>query len=59
MKTDCEIMQQSLNLEALHLKAKQKAEKEAALSWPEGNNRKRLQEELTERYFYEYTVRQQ
>lgn len=45
----------ALDLEELHLKAKQRAEKEAALSWPEGNNRKKLQEELTDRYFYEYT----
>ena len=43
------------NFGALYLRAKQKAEKEAALSWPEGNKRKRLQEELTDRYFYEYT----
>ena len=45
----------ALDSEALYLRAKQKAEKEAALSWPEGNKRKRLQEELTDRYFYEYT----
>ena len=43
------------DFEALHLRAKQKAEKEAALSCPEGAKRKRLQEELTDRYFYEYT----
>ena len=46
----------ALDSEALYLRAKQKAEKEAALSWPEGNKRKRLQEELTDRYFYEYTT---
>ncbi|MCA2862860.1 MAG: hypothetical protein IM326_17010 [Microcystis sp. M020S1] len=45
----------ALDLEELHLKAKKRAKKEAALSWPEGNNRKRMQEELTDRYFYEYT----
>ena len=45
----------ALDLEELHLKAKQRAEKEAALSYPEGNNRKKLQEELTDRYYYEYT----
>ena len=45
----------ALDSEALYLRAKQKAEKEAALSCPEGNKRKRLQEELTDRYFYEYT----
>ena len=46
----------ALDSEALYLRAKQKAEKEAALSCPEGNKRKRLQEELTDRYFYEYTT---
>jgi hypothetical protein len=45
----------ALDLEELHIKAKKRAKKEAALSWPEGNNRKRMQEELTDRYFYEYT----
>ena len=46
----------ALDSEALYLRAKQRAEKEAALSCPEGNKRKRLQEELTDRYFYEYTT---